>query len=52
MRYEFKCEGCGQTVLLGDNEATTHQRGEVLFCGPLKRVWSFAIAWPQSERGH
>lgn len=60
--YEFRCTACQDTIvtefyLEGSASEWGHigVEPEVLEhaeCGPLKRVWSAAIAWPMSQRGH
>lgn len=63
MIYEYRCIECKSDLasqwrlddpnLWGHDD---HELSELGFglttCGPLKRRWSFGIAWPMSERGH
>jgi len=63
-RFEYKCRDCGTAVVSqhylddADNGVWGHlddgdpELREHAPCGPLKRVWSFGIAWPMAERGH
>lgn len=65
-KYEYRCTECGRTLsfneLLPQNGKTTsHGRAggdDAAFdanpftCGPLRRIWSVAIVWPMSNRGH
>lgn len=55
--YEYKCSSCGK-IKFTDSRLPPHwghievSPDEATYCGTFKRVWSFGIVWPKSERGH
>lgn len=47
MKYEYKSKINGEKIIL-DRRLTEAEMDEQ----QVKRVYSFGIAWPMSERGH